>query len=320
MLRLARRKNEINRDMPVRRERVEAEDFDVSISVFLRNCRIKNLSEYTMRYYKNELIGTLRLLEMRRVDTHPTKITPATIKEDVILAMMEAGLKATTINTRLRALRAFFNFLEAEGMIDESPFQNISLVKAKKEVIQTFTREQIRALFEQPNQATFTGIRDYTIMSLMLDTGIRARELVDLSVGDIRWEDNTILVDGKGNKERLVPMQTTLKRQLRKYVAIRGTLPAESLFVNIDDQTLSKRRIQEFIALYGRRANIQNVRCSPHTFRHTFAKMSVQNGADVFALQKILGHTSLEMVRNYVNLFSADVAAKHKKFSPLENL
>ena len=128
-------------------------------------------------------------------------------------------------------------------------------------------------------------------MSLMLDTGIRARELVDLSVGDIRWEDNTILVDGKGNKERLVPMQTTLKRQLRKYVAIRGTLPAESLFVNIDDQTLSKRRIQEFIALYGRRANIQNVRCSPHTFRHTFAKMSVQNGADVFALQKILGHT-----------------------------
>ncbi|GIN10135.1 tyrosine recombinase XerC [Shouchella clausii] len=318
---MARRKNVIKEGQAESKVvPVIVDDFDMCIHGFIRNCRVKNLSEHTARYYKNELYGALKAFEAAGIDTNPAKITPKEIKEVAILARMDAGIKATTINTRLRALRAFFNYLEAEGMIAESPFHSISLVKAKKEVIETFTREQMRDILEQPNKSTFTGLRDYTIMALMLDTGVRARELVDLKVGDIRWDDNTILVDGKGNKERLVPIQTTLKKQLRKYVAVRGQLPTETLFVNIDDQPLSKRRVQEFVALYGRRANIKNVRCSPHTFRHTFAKMSVQNGADVFALQKILGHTSLEMVRNYVNLFSVDVAEKHRKFSPMENL
>src|SRR5690606_24923411 len=111
-----------------------------------------------------------------------------------------------------------------------------------------------------------------------------------------------------------------MKRQLRKYLAVRGELDTPNLFVTIDNTPLTKRQLQERIAKYGRMAGIKNVRCSPHTFRHTFAKMAVQNGADVFALQAVLGHASLEMVRNYVNLFSSDVFESHKKFSPLEKL
>src|SRR5690625_6910135 len=83
---------------------------------------------------------------------------------------------------------------------------------------------------------------------------------------------------------------------------------------------MSRKAVQDRIAKYGRMANITNVRCSPHTFRHTFAKMSIRNGADVFALQKILGHQTLDMVRTYVNLFSTEVAEAHRKFSPMENL
>ncbi|MCY7585928.1 tyrosine-type recombinase/integrase [Bacillus safensis] len=111
-----------------------------------------------------------------------------------------------------------------------------------------------------------------------------------------------------------------MKRQLRKYVQIRGDVPNEALFVTIDNTPLTIRQVQNRLRKYGRKANIKNVRCSPHTFRHTFAKMSVQNGADVFALQAVLWHTSLDMVRNYVNLFSSDVMDAHKKFSPVEKL
>nr|WP_230116389.1 tyrosine-type recombinase/integrase [Bacillus velezensis] len=144
-------------------------------------------------------------------------------------------------------------------------------------------------------------------MLLLIETGVRVRELTDISVKDIRWEDSQILINGKGYKERLVPIQSTVKTRLRKYVQIRGDVPNGALFVTIDNTPLTTRQVQNRLSKYGRMANIKNVRCSPHTFRHTFAKMSVQNGADVFALQAVLGHSSLDMVRNYVNLFSSDV-------------
>lgn len=300
---------------------VSAEDFETSISLYLRDCKIRNLSEHTIVYYKNELNGLMRMLESQKLDTHPSKITKKIVKENIILYMMETlGRKETTINTKLRAARAFFNFLEKESMISDNPFNEISLIQEKKTIIETFNREQLHALLRQPNQSTFTGYRDYTVLMLLLETGVRARELVNIRTKDVNWEDGVIKIDGKGYKERHVPIQATTKRQLRKYIGVRGDVDTEFLFVNIDNEPLSKRRLQEIIAKYGRMAGIKGVRCSPHTFRHTFAKMSVQNGADVFALQAVLGHTSLEMVRNYVNLFSSDVYEKHKRFSPIEKL
>ncbi|WP_214484311.1 tyrosine-type recombinase/integrase [Bacillus sp. SM2101] len=323
---MARRKNVINTEIfadSTPKIEVEPEDFDTSLHMYLRDCKIRNLSEYTIQYYHYELIAFRGMLEKQGLSTRPNKVTLKILRENVILYMMEVmGRKETSINTRLRAIRAFFNYLEREGMIAEldNPVSKLKLVKAKKEIVQTFNREQIHDLLRQPNQNTFTGFRDYTILLLLLETGVRARELSDIRVSDIIWEDSQIRINGKGYKERLVPIQTTMKRQLKKYLAIRGDMNTGFLFVTIDDEILSSRQLQCRIAKYGRMANIKGVRCSPHTFRHTFAKMAVQNGADVFSLQKILGHTSLEMVRNYVNLFSSDVFDAHKRFSPLEKL
>lgn len=299
---------------------VEAEDFDAALHLFLRDCKVRNLSEHTLKYYRNELISFRTLLERQDAQTRPSKITLNSIQENVILRMMEDGAKESSINTRLRAIRAFFNWLENQRMIAENPTRELSLIKQKKEVIETFTREQLRDLLRQPDQSTFTGFRDYTVILLMIETGVRARELCVMKVRDIRWEDSQIRVDGKGYKERLVPIQATMKQQLRKYLAVRGDLADDALFTTVDNTPITIRQLQNRIAKYGRMANIKNVRCSPHTLRHTFAKMAVQNGADVFALQAVLGHTSLEMVRNYVNLFSSDVFEKHKQFSPVEKL
>ncbi|WP_163538679.1 tyrosine-type recombinase/integrase [Gracilibacillus sp. YIM 98692] len=321
---MARRRNKLtSEDLTPQKQApiYGAEDFESALHLFLRDCKVRNLSEHTVKYYRNELIGFRNMLERQKVDTEPHKITEVLIKEKVILYMMEElGRKDVTINSKLRAIRAFFNFLYNESYIIKNPVANISLIKQKKTIIETFSRDQLRLLMAQPDQSTFTGMRDYTILLFLLETGVRARELIDISVSDINWQDNVVRINGKGSKERHVPIQSTMKTQLRKYVNIRGKLEHDALFVTIDDTSLTKRQLQNRIALYGRRASIKDVRCSPHTFRHTFAKMSVQNGADVFHLQAVLGHTSMDMVRNYVNLFSRDVFNGHRKFSPVEKL
>lgn len=318
---MARRSNKLVTDQASDKPEIELTDFETAFNSFIRECKLKNLSKHTVKYYRDELLAFRTMLERQGISTKPGDITLKIIKENVIVYMMETlNRKETSINTRLRAIRAFFNFLEKDRQIYENPVRELSLLKQKKEVVETFSRDQLKDLLRQPDLGTFTGFRDYTIMLLLIETGVRVRELTDICVKDIRWEDSQIRIDGKGYKERLVPIQATMKRQLRKYVQVRGDVPNEALFVTIDNTPLTIRQVQNRLRQYGRKANIKNVRCSPHTFRHTFAKMSVQNGADVFALQAVLGHTSLDMVRNYVNLFSSDVMDAHKKFSPVEKL
>ncbi|CAI9386105.1 MULTISPECIES: tyrosine-type recombinase/integrase [unclassified Bacillus (in: firmicutes)] len=316
---MGRRKNKFS-PQNLQESSNELESFEFLYNLFIRDCRIRNLSKHTLQFYKNELTKFCKRLERNYVDTRPATVSEETIKEIVILGMMNEGLKDTTINTNLRAVRAFFNFLANEGFIVENPIKDVKLVKEKRTIIQTFSRDQIHALLRQPDRETFTGLRDYTIMMFLLETGVRIRELCDIQVHDINFNDGVVRIDGKGNKERFVPIQRTMKKQLSLYLRVRGNLDTGTLFVNIDNEPLRIRAVQSSIQKYGRMAGIKDVRCSPHTFRHTFAKMSVQNGADVFTLQQVLGHTSMDMVRLYVNMFSNEIRESHSKFSPIEKL
>jgi integrase/recombinase XerD len=298
-------------------------DLKECLDLFVQDCIIRNLSEHTIKSYKSELNSYRKILEEQEVDPAPSKITSKIIRENIILYMREKkGAKDVTVNTRLRTLRAFFNYLFKEQYILRNPFDEVSLIKQKRTIIPTFTVEQLQAILRQPDLSTFTGVRDYTMILLLIETGIRAKELVGIKVDDIKWEDSTIHIrDAKGYKERLVPIQATMKKQLKDYLRVRGQLSEEdALFINIDNEPLSKRQLQSRIADYGKKAQVRGVRCSPHTFRHTFAKLSVKGGAGIFELQQILGHTSMEMVKIYVNLFSEDVKDKHRKFSPLKQL
>src|SRR5690625_1773454 len=130
-------------------------------------------------------------------------------------------------------------------------------------------------------------------MSVFLDTGVRVRELCDIKVDDVRLADRQILIAGKSGEQRLVPIQTQTIRILKRYIAARGDSYVDWLFITVDDEQMNRDSVRRRIEKYGRQAGITNVRCSPHTFRHTFAKMSVQNGADLFTLQKILGQKRL---------------------------
>lgn len=297
------------------------DDFSDNMHAFLGSLERLGRSDYTIVYYRTELSKFMRTLEERSFKTGLRTITRVLIEDEYIKYLREERrLKHASITSALRALRAFFNWSVREGIIEESPMTNVVIGEAKAPRIETFSREQIRNILSQPDPKLFVGLRDITIMTLFLETGIRVRELCDLRVEDIRFEDNQILANGKNGEERLVPIQTQTRRMLKRYLQARGHSYVDNLFISIDDTEMNRETVRRRIAKYGRMANIKNIRCSPHTFRHTFAKMSVQNGADLFTLQAILGHKTLDMVRRYVNMFGNDVKDAHARFSPVENL
>lgn len=297
-------------------------DLATAEQMFIREQKLRHLSPRTIEWHRENLHTLKVFLERQGLSTAPKLITTRVLKENYILHMLETlSLSPVTINGRIRTLRAFCAYLVDEAVLDRNPAQSLLPLKTRKTIIDTFTIEQIRALLGHADRKTFTGLRDYTIMLLLLETGMRVSELESIRLQDIHWTDSRILILGKGDKERLVPFQRQVKHVLKRYLASRGEIPGEDhVFVTIENMPMMKRTIQERIQDYGKAAQLQGVRVSPHTFRHTFAKMYIKNGGDAFSLQAILGHTTLEMVRHYVNLFSSDVQEQHKKYSPIEHM
>jgi len=296
----------------------ESVSFDVAIATFIRNCQIRNLTKSTIIYYR-DVLGMLQRMTGALGVERPVDITHDHI-HDCVLAKREEGAVDATVDKYLRGWRAFFNFMLTEGYVTTNPFDRVAKIKSERRIIETFSKPQLKALFDTPNKSSFTGYRDYVLMLTLLDTMIRVSEAEGILIPNINWRERKIKVYGKGRKERYVPFQKTLERHLKQYIEIRGLLDHDFLFVNIDNTPMKKRTMQENIADHGLAAVIKGVRVSPHTFRHTGAKMFVMDGGDPLSLQKILGHATLDMVRNYVSLFASDISEKHDKHSPLETL
>ena len=233
-------------------------------------------------------------------------------------------LSGHTINGYMRALRSFWSWLEREGFITENPFARLKVPKAPKKVIPTFSEQQLRQIFDAIDTNSPTGYRDYAIILTLLDTGIRCSELTKLRLSDVNLEGRLLKVQGKGSKERLVPIGARVQKAIWKYIARYRPEPAipryDQLFLTRHGYPLTKDRLEAIVERYGKKAGITGIRVSPHTFRHTMAVMFLRNGGDVFSLQRILGHSSLEVVRGYVNLAESDISRVHERNSPADNL
>lgn len=233
-------------------------------------------------------------------------------------------LSGHTINGYLRALRAFWSWAVAEGFIDDNPFSTFKIPKAPKRVIPALSTGQLVSLIEAIDVSTPQGYRDYAVVLLLADTGLRVSELTGLKLDDVDLERRVLKVWGKGAKERMVPFGVRAQRALLFYSNFYRPEPATPLiqefFLTEAGQPLKKRRVEAVVKRYGRKAGITVIRCSPHTLRHTAAVMYIRNGGDIFTLQQILGHSSLDIVRIYVNLAQSDIEAAHRKYSPADNL
>ncbi len=233
-------------------------------------------------------------------------------------------LSPLSVHGYVRTIKAFWSWLLEEGYIEVNPMARLKLPRVPQKVIATFTPEQIQAMINGLNRKTPTGFRDYTIILLLFDTGIRLSELTNLKIDDIDFGQTCLLVRGKGNKERGVPFGIHVRRALWRYIRDYRPDPIspreDSVFLSETRFPLRPRSVQSMISRICKRSGITGVRCSPHTLRHTFAKLYLMEGGDVFSLQKILGHSSLEMVKAYLNLALSDVSQQHRRFSPIDRL
>ena len=228
-------------------------------------------------------------------------------------------LSPKTIREELLTLRSFLAYLHEQGDPAEPVHQYVSPPRPKARVIPSLSTEQVAALLRQPDRKRFAGFRCYVMTLTLMDTGLRLGELLGIRLGDIDWTNGLFRVVGKGGKERIVPFGVAVRRELRRYLDWRGDLPDQDVvFVSEWGQPLCRRSFQDEVREYGRRAGITGVRVSPHTLRHTFAREWVLAGGDVFSLQKLLGHTTMDMVRRYVDLTTGDLRSQHACFSPAD--
>ncbi len=237
---------------------------------------------------------------------------------------LEKKLSGHTVNCYLRSLRIFFSWLVAEEVIAGNPFDRVKIPRPPRKVIPVFSDAQIRALLNATDTGTPEGVRDYTIILTLLDSGLRVSELCQLTLEHVWLEDGMVKVLGKGNKERLVPIGKQVQRALWHYISRYRPEPAvpscDAVFLTRDGRPLTKDRVEKLMTAYGRKAGVAGVRCSPHTFRHAAAVKFLRNGGDVFSLQRMLGHSSLEMTRRYCELADIDVKRAHVTASPVDNL
>ena len=241
------------------------------------------------------------------------------------MGMHDGCYSMPTVADVYRSISCFFSWLYTENMIVENPMQRVKKPKVPKEFARTFSHGEVRMMFDFWDKGTFYGYRNFLILSLLLGTGIRKTELLQLSLTDIDFDARVLLVRGKGDKQRFVPLSKMMVRLLRNYLMKRKAYLADvnqdsnALFVNRLGRRLGKSGLEEIFAKMKKGLKIDKRRLSPHTFRHTFARAFLSNGGNLFSLQDILGHEDIATTRIYVEFGIDGNRQQIDSYCPIDN-
>ncbi len=290
------------------------------IEAYLLACRAEGKSPNTIRWYEQKLRSFCGFLCSRQLPLNPDDLTPEIVR-GLVVHLQATGVSAFTTRGYVQVVKGLFTWLENEGYIDENPLHRVKLPKTPKYVVRPLEEDEVGRILDVIDPRTRAGARDLAILLLLLDTGIRLGELAGLTEGDglhaIR--EGTMRVFGKGSRERIVPVGLTTQSALRRYLQIhRHASRSDTLFVSASGQALTAEGLRQAIRRLANRAGVQGVH--PHRLRHTAAVTFLRAGGDVFSLQRMLGHSSLEVTRNYVLLTDTDVKRVHQRASPADRL
>jgi len=231
----------------------------------------------------------------------------------------------STVHHYFVALSCLFTWAVSEGFLQESPMAKIKVAKPKAKVVKPYTTEEIRKMlavceYDYNHNAKFLGSRNQAIILVLLDTGVRLSELLQIEVGDIDNETGNIKVLGKGAKERMVRIGRTAQKVLWRYFMHRPDNGMKELWLTEEGEPLHERGVQSLVKRLKERAGI-NSQGSVHKFRHSFAISFLRTDKNVFNLQYLLGHSDLDMVRRYTSaLGMEDALEAHKTASPADRL
>ncbi len=232
--------------------------------------------------------------------------------------LQSQGWTGWTVRNRASSVRAFCRWLFEEQLLKTNIVERAKLPKRPLLLKKPFTDEEVLKLLKAAKEYKRTGIRDYAILLLLLDTGVRIAELTSLQDSCIFFQERTAMVLGKGNKERMVFFSQLTAHALLKYDAAKRHSGCATFFQTEDGTSLSAQGVRMMLMRLKRVTGLPEVH--PHKFRHTFATSYLRNGGDALMLQRSLGHTTLTMTNHYVSLVTDDLRRSHEQVSPVDRL
>lgn len=281
-----------------------------ALNEYLLDLKLRNCSPRTIKTMRNNMTLLFNWIETEYKITEIEDIRRNHIK-GYLQYKQSLGLKPTYVNGILKNIKAFFNYLVKEEYLKESPSAKISLQKEEKVLIQTFSPDEVKRMIDVYSSPNFLGARNKCIITLLFDTGIRNYELCSIKCDDIK--ERTILIHGKGNKQRLVPVSPILRKTMLKYEAIREhyikeRYQSEYYFLSQKGKMLTVEAVERVVKKCGVAAHVnEQIRCSPHTCRHTFAQMCLKNGIDIYTVSRLLGHENLSITKRYLQSMKDDI-------------
>lgn len=290
---------------------------DEAERVFIRAKMLEGVTESTIAKYKMTFQVIKRDLLVLNVQKTLVNLTEQEI-EDLIL-YWKTQVATATINGRLRVVKPFFNVLKARGFIENNPIINIKKIKERQIIKDTIDDDEVKLIVDYfKTTKTFASFRNLVMFYLLLDVGIRISECININLADVT-EDSIVIRLTKNGKERYVYPSAECLVMLNKYIKLRGNLELDTLFVNMLDQPLKRRYMQHVLSRAAINSGV-NKKVSPHMLRRTYAKNSIISGMDVFSLSRLMGHSSLEITKEYAQIWGKDLQIQSYKTKDLSNL
>ena len=306
------------------------------LNAFLEYLRLnRNASAHTTAAYESDVAQFLAFAAEYRGTTidalDPTHVELGTIRA-FMADLYRQGHARTSVARKLSALRAFGRYLRREGWIESDPAALAVGPKKEQKIPAHLSMDEMSRLLEMPDVSTALGRRDRAILELFYASGLRLSELVGLDLEEVNLRARMVRVMGKGAKERLVPFNTTTEQSIRSWLADRTALRAQSpkpqpqspkpraqsqdpLFVNFRGARLTGRSVQRLVARYVSACSTR-FGISPHALRHSFATHLLERGADLRAIQELLGHVQLSTTQRYTHVNAAQLLDVYRKAHP----
>lgn len=275
----------------------------------------KGLSRNTVASYARDLEKYFLFMRQKGPDD---------ISEDDVIAFLAHlsadGISAASAARNLSAIRGFHKFLLIDQLAKSDPTVNLDTPRGWKRLPKALSMSDVEALLSQPDPFTPIGLRDKAMLELLYATGLRVSELVGLKIQDVNLERGFVIVIGKGSKERVVPMGEEAAGVMRKYISsarpiLLNGAESEYVFISSKRRGITRQMFWERIKLYAAKAGISKD-ISPHTLRHSFATHLLDNGADLRAVQAMLGHSDISTTQIYTYVSRERLRKIHEKYHP----
>ncbi len=279
----------------------------------------KGLSANTRAAYRRDLNKFNAFLLKNSLPTQPDEISKQQIMS-FLSSQMDEGAANSTVARSLSCIKTFYKFLVLENHVQNNPTSDLETPKIKRKLPDILTIEEVDKLMEQPRVLLPLGLRDRAMLELMYGTGVRVSELLALQIEDINSTAGFLRCFGKGRKERIIPVNQTSIDWIQRYLARARNLLVKNhlertLFVNANGRPMSRQGFYKILAAYAKKAELGK-EVTPHTLRHSFATHLLENGADLRAVQEMLGHADISTTQIYTHLTKSRLMEVYQLYHP----